>query len=81
MNGKNPDIVPYDDRCWSCRKREATKLCDFIKGTIWNSKDLITRQDTCDQPICDRCAVNLADEFDFCPECAERARIKLGVKK
>lgn len=81
MNGKSLEIVPYNDRCWSCRKREATKLCDFIKGYVWNSIDFTKKPDTCDMPICNECAVNLAEEFDFCPDCAETARVKMGTKK
>lgn len=74
------DIVPYTERCDFCHKKKFTKLCDFVDGHTWTSIDFRQVPNTCDRKICDECAVNLGNDFDFCPKHAEIARKKLGMR-
>lgn len=49
-------------RCYSCGK-PSTKLCDFPTGAGLG---------TCDAQICDRCAVRVAPNTDYCPKHQDR---------
>ena len=55
------DIVPFKDRCQFCRKKRATKQCDFPTGA----------GAACGAKACDECAVSLGNEIDLCPKCVE----------
>lgn len=52
--------------CEECRKREATKLCDYVVGY---SIDLYgpgkIHKATCDRKICDKCATQIGFQ-DYC---------------
>lgn len=74
------DIVPFKERCWFCRKRKATKLCDFVVGYLFTSIDFKKSTQTCDRQICDECATELGDEFHFCPLHVKITQEKLGIK-
>lgn len=75
------EIVHHDERCVFCRKKEATLLCDFVDGYIWNNVDFKRVPDTCDRSMCKECATELGEEFHFCPKCVEVAKIKLRNKR
>ena len=66
-----------EEVCVFCRRRKATKLCDYPVGAWKLSVDFITRRFTCDHLICDECAINIAPDTDFCPQCAAKAVEKL----
>lgn len=36
---------------------------------------------TCDKPICDRCAVSIAPEIDYCPDCVRRIKMAAAQKR
>ncbi|SDH22863.1 hypothetical protein SAMN04489735_101733 [Aneurinibacillus thermoaerophilus] len=48
--------------CFICKKREATRLCDFVIDYIWttmkdeNGRMIGHMHDTCDMPLCEFCA-------------------------
>lgn len=44
-------------RCSACKKRDATRLCDF-PGDL---------SGTCSKPLCTTCAVMVGAETDYCP--------------
>lgn len=67
--------------CVFCQKREATLLCDFPTGVFATSLDFKTHRTTCDRPICERCAIHIADDTDFCPKCIEDLRELLEQRK
>jgi len=50
--------------------RPCTKLCDFIVS----SPQQITHKKTCDKPMCDRCAVHVGPELDYCKPHADIMR-------
>jgi hypothetical protein len=71
--------------CQFCKKREATRLCDKVKGE-WRwvghppafVKDKrMSRLITCDAEICDKCVTNITG-MDLCPKCLKE--IKEGLK-
>lgn len=75
-----PDIIPYEDRCRFCKRKIATKLCDFPVG-IWASPHMVIKHGkviTCDAQMCDDCAKNIGPEMDFCPRCVERLKEVIG---
>lgn len=72
-------LPPLEERCMFCRKRKATKLCDFMIGESWNSIDFQTKRETCDRQMCDKCATNLGEEFDFCPIHTKLTKEKLKI--
>lgn len=57
-------IIPAQDRCQDCHRREATKLCDFAFGetgvTFYRNYQKFRNQQpgliTCDKPLCNKCA-------------------------
>lgn len=73
----SPEIVPYKDRCWFCRKRKATLLCDYVVCEVWTSIDFQTHAQTCDRHICDKCATHLGGATHFCPKHAREAKERL----
>lgn len=80
-----------ENRCQFCKKREATKLCDKVKGEYSyighppkiNGKIDMTIQmtglRTCDKKMCDICATNISG-MDLCPDCLAEIKIHLGAK-
>lgn len=79
------------NRCEFCKKREATKLCDKVKGEyryIGHPPRINGKVDwsipmtgimTCDRMICDECSTNI-DGMDICPKCLKEIKKVLGVK-
>ena len=47
-----------------------TKLCDYRTAITSHGEPA-----TCDNYLCDSCAVNLGPDFDFCPTCAKKAQM------
>lgn len=75
-NNKNDCKESEEVVCPCCRKRPATKLCDFPTGVVTTSIDFVPRRTTCDRPLCDECAIHVAEDTDFCPKCMELYRDK-----
>jgi len=72
----DPEV--FLDPCAICRRRKATRLCDYVveyrrnvifvcggthKQAMEANRDL---DDTCDLPLCDQCT-NELNGADFCP--------------
>lgn len=69
----------FSNPCAICKKREATKLCDYIVKydnsiIFFRNQKLFEKvnspgykHDTCDLPMCDDCAKNVGHHVDFCP--------------
>jgi hypothetical protein len=70
----------FKNICEECKKREATRLCDYIKSEWqWcghppkydNGKLNTDRQmsgtHTCDAKLCDKCSTRIGDN-DYCKE-------------
>jgi hypothetical protein len=51
--------------------RPCTKLCDYVMSH--QSRRGVTER-TCDKPMCDRCAVHVGPETDYCVPHAEIMR-------
>lgn len=66
-------VIVLSDLCEVCRKKEGALFCDFPKATTWNAKPARNgfRRNvvTCDRKVCKDCAVHIAHEIDFCPDC------------
>ncbi|HCT62075.1 MULTISPECIES: hypothetical protein [Acidobacterium] len=52
-------------RCGHCTKRWSTRLCDY---PVEHGKR------TCDEPLCDECAVSVGNDKDYCPAHARHAK-------
>lgn len=72
------NILQFVPRCSICKKRPATKLCDFPIATVqyvghgprayhlgYDPRINPRRVITCSKPICDKCSVK-SGNFDFC---------------
>lgn len=69
----------FSNPCALCKKREATRLCDYIvkyDNSIIFFRDPILfhevnspayKHDTCDLPMCEECAYEVGYQVDFCP--------------
>lgn len=53
--------------CSACKSRRHTKLCDFA---LTGKK----AGQTCDAPLCDRCATRVGPNRDYCPAHARAAK-------
>lgn len=73
-----PEIVHYKERCSVCGKRKGTRLCDFVVEEIWTSIDFQRHAITCDALLCEKCAVRVGGETDFCPKHANEVKQRLG---
>lgn len=71
------ELPKWDECCQSCGKKRATKLFDYVTGTILTSIDFQRRITTCDCKLCDDCAKEMGDKYDFCPKHVEEAKRKL----
>lgn len=86
MNDPN---VFKEVRCAVCKKRVATRLCDFVVGysqpTFFRTYREFKRQslhETCDLPLCDECAEEYNGIYDFCPDHKELfEKIKMSNRK
>lgn len=64
--------------CPFCKEREATLLCDFVVDYAADGRRYVT----CDNEICETCAVRVAGAFDFCPVYAKLyAELRSGWKR
>lgn len=61
-------------KCGICKKRVSTKLCDFVvdyaQPAFFRSYSDFIEQElhrTCDMPLCDQCAKQYSNIYDFCP--------------
>ena len=76
--------------CQICKKREATRLCDKVKGE-WRyighppkingiiSQKSMSGIIMCDRLLCDQCTTNITG-MDFCPKCLAETKSAIGVK-
>lgn len=79
----NGEVSPYD-RCMVCGKKRAVFLCDFPANNIlFDFPDLETgekipmqQENTCDLPMCEDCAVEVAKNRHFCKTCVMKFIIK-----
>jgi hypothetical protein len=60
----NPNI--FKNPCPICKRKEATRLCDFVVNYVVTSADFKVTHLTCDLPLCEDC-VRKYGQFDFCP--------------
>ncbi|CWU73231.1 TPA: hypothetical protein ACGX73_001628 [Listeria monocytogenes] len=73
MTDNDPNIFK-NTICDVCKKKVSTRLCDFVteyEGVAFfrNSHDFRSQKihDTCDLPMCDKCAAKYNGIYDFCP--------------
>lgn len=68
------EIVDFKEtRCGVCKKRKATRFCDFVVGypsiiffrDPYDFKNQV-RFETCDLPMCEECT-HKVNSHDFCP--------------
>lgn len=64
-------VVPAEDVCIFCKKKEHSLLCDFPTGVITTTYDFKPTRTTCSRPMCVDCATHIDDDTDFCPRCME----------
>lgn len=59
------------------RKTPSTKLCDYPEGAakvaMLPDRGLYPPSQTCDTPLCGKCAVRKGKDLDWCPEHKEGA--------
>lgn len=61
--------------CEVCKRRKHTKLCDFATfAGIVSTADFRPLTQTCDNKICDKCAVGLWADCDICPDHAKELK-------
>lgn len=65
--------------CAICKKREATLLCDYVVGynnsvificgnhEKFKEENSGCKHETCDLPLCEKCAKKNGNNVDFCP--------------
>ena len=70
-------IPPLEERCVICKKEKYSLLCDFVIGYFRATTGVEMENLTCDAKMCEKCAVNISDNFDFCPEHAKKVKVKL----
>lgn len=73
------ELGVFSNPCALCKKRKATKLCDYIvkydNSIIFLRDHQMFKEvnspgykhETCDLPMCDECAKNVEHNVDFCP--------------
>jgi hypothetical protein len=72
----NPIEIEFQaEKCKFC-KNKATKYCDIIGGHYAGHPPRVDGEIlnipmtiTCDNPICDSCAIHLNEYMDICPDC------------
>jgi|SRR5690554_1300528 len=69
----------FADPCALCKKRKATRLCDYIvrydnSVIFFRDRQLFNKvnspgykNETCDLPMCEDCSKNVGHQLDFCP--------------
>ncbi|RFA36218.1 hypothetical protein CAI16_05355 [Virgibacillus dokdonensis] len=57
----------FENPCPICKKKEATRLCDYVTKYIVTTIDFRATYETCDLPLCEDCASRYG-QFDFCPQ-------------
>ena len=72
------ELPQPEERCEICKIRKAKRLCDYVVDEVWTSIDFQKHAITCDKKLCEKCAVRLGGETDFCPKHAAEARKRLG---
>ena len=70
-------IIPADERCDFCKRREATLLCDVpVMKVVSHARGCGFESDilTCDRKMCENCATRVHG-FDYCPDCIQRIKM------
>ena len=75
-------IIPIPslmELCMDCGKRKAEYLCDMPSNpkffhTIQNGRRKLEIIRTCDRQICQRCAIEIAQNRHCCKKCASKIR-------
>lgn len=74
------DPAVFFNPCALCKKRESTKLCDYIvkydNSVIFFREPKLFHEvnqpnykhETCDLPMCEDCSKNVGNQVDFCPQ-------------
>lgn len=67
----------FENPCAICKVRVAEKLCDYViryDNSIIFYRNLqrfirenSSRHETCDLPLCNKCAIEIGVNVDFCP--------------
>lgn len=76
-------IIPADERCVFCKKREATLLCDVPVMTVSSHfRDIGFKHHiiTCDKRLCEECTIKVFG-FDYCPDCMQKIKTASKEKR
>ncbi len=75
--------------CSICKKRKATILCDMPTSRVHNlhlrnddnstdyKNSFKQYTETCDSPVCEKCALEVGGDIHFCKLCADKLKGKL----
>lgn len=88
----DPEV--FSDPCAICKKRKATRLCDYVirydhNITFFCDYSMLKKEveeiyhETCDLPLCEECA-RTVNKVDFCPhhyKLLDKAELPPGLKK
>ncbi|MEK3909652.1 hypothetical protein [Oceanobacillus sp. FSL W7-1309] len=86
------DLELFNNHCPLCKKRKATKLCDFIVRydnsiIFFRDRNLFNKvnspgykHETCDLPMCEECAEKIGHQVDFCPH-HYKLHLQVGLSK
>lgn len=72
------DPKMFENPCPICKKHQATQLCDYVikySNTVLfmrTYQDFLrensgTKNETCDLPLCKKCAIEVGPNADLCP--------------
>jgi len=73
------EVGVFSNPCPLCKKREATRLCDYIirydnSIIFFRNRQLFNKvnspcykHETCDLPMCEECSHSVGVNVDFCP--------------
>lgn len=76
MVDKITKIIPADERCDFCKRREATLMCDVpVMKVASHAKDVgfDSHIITCDRKLCENCTTRVYG-FDYYPDCIQKIK-------
>jgi hypothetical protein len=78
--------------CTLCKIRKATVLCDFpesrshfaghppkVNGAV-NLKEPMSWTNTCDRPMCEKCAIKMDNEIHICTSCCAKLTERMNSR-